>query len=241
MKSKIKYDSLDISMWKWNPQKFLCNPSLLQGSNVQLVASSARRSILLNICEHLIIREHITGPLAKVNCSTVFAERGCILCLKICSSVESLNEHKETCRLTTPQPIETVEMHRSADEMINIRSQEVVAIGCVMAGDDWSQELRARVCLVDEDEKIIFQTHILPPTPVADYRYEITGITEKNLQDAMPLNEVRERIQQILYSGEPIGRVLVGHNLEKQLHCLKMFYHDHLLRYDIQVGFHDPY
>ncbi|KAL3328426.1 hypothetical protein AABB24_035854 [Solanum stoloniferum] len=280
-------DSLDISMWNWNPQKFLCNPSLLQGSNVQLVASSARRSILLNICEHLIIRfmtlnavcnkhcksfeslsEHIAGPLAKVSCSSVFAERGCILCLKICSSVDSLNEHKETCRLTTPQPIEKGEMHRSADEMINIRGQEVVAIDCVMVGGGWSQELCATVCLVDEDEKIIFQTHILPPTPVADYRYEITGITEKNLQDAMPLNEVRERIQQILYSGEPIGRVLVGHNLEKQLHCLKMFYHDHLLRdtatyqplmktnfsshslkyltktylgYDIQVGFHDPY
>ncbi|WMV47126.1 hypothetical protein MTR67_040511, partial [Solanum verrucosum] len=176
------------------------------------------------------LREHIFGPLAKVNCSSIFAERDCILCLKICSSVDSLNEHKETCHLTTPQPIETVEIHHSANEMINIRSQEVVAICCVMVGGDWSQELCARVCLVDEDENIIFQTYILPPTPVADYRYEIIGISENNLQDAMPLNEVRERIQQILYSGEPIGRVLVGHNLEKQLHCLKMSYHDHLLR-----------
>ncbi|KAH0633693.1 hypothetical protein KY289_036654 [Solanum tuberosum] len=187
------------------------------------------------------LREHIAGPLAKVSCSSVFAERGCILCLKICSSVDSLNEHKETCRLTTPQPIETVEMHRSADEMINIRGKEVVAIGCVMVGGGWSQELCARVCLVDEDEKIIFQTYVLPPTPVADYRYEITGITEENLQNAMPWEEVRERIPQILYSREPIGRVLVGHNLETNLRCLKLSYLDHLQRYDIQVGFHDPY
>ncbi|KAK4731889.1 hypothetical protein R3W88_024877 [Solanum pinnatisectum] len=214
------------------------------------------------------LREHIAGPLTKVSCSSVFAERGCILCLKICSSMDSLNEHKETCRLTTPQPIEKVEMHRSADEMINIRGQEVVTIDCVMVGGGWSQELCARVCLVDEDEKIIFQTYVLPPTPVADYRYEITGITEENLQNAMPLEEVRERIRQILYSGEQIGRVLVGHNLETNLRCLKLSYFDHLQRdtatyqplmktnlfshslkyltktylgYDIQVGFHDPY
>ncbi|KAK4731893.1 hypothetical protein R3W88_024881 [Solanum pinnatisectum] len=47
------------------------------------------------------LREHMAGPLAKVNCSSIFAERGCILCLKICSSVDSLNEHKEMCHLTT--------------------------------------------------------------------------------------------------------------------------------------------
>lgn len=70
-------------------------------------------------------------------------------------------------------------------------------------------------------------------------RYEITGITEENLLDAMPLNEARERILQILHNGESISRVrldggrakvLVGHNLEKQLYCLKMNYPDHLLR-----------
>uniref|UniRef100_A0A3Q7I526 C2H2-type domain-containing protein n=1 Tax=Solanum lycopersicum TaxID=4081 RepID=A0A3Q7I526_SOLLC len=55
------------------------------------------------------LREHVSGklfcPLAKVDCSAVFAERGCIFCLKICSSMDSLNKHNETCRLTTPQSI----------------------------------------------------------------------------------------------------------------------------------------
>ncbi|KAG5587031.1 hypothetical protein H5410_047465 [Solanum commersonii] len=61
------------------------------------------------------LREHIAGPLTIVNCSSIFAERGCILCLKICSSVDSLMEHKEMCHLTTPQPIETVEIYHSED------------------------------------------------------------------------------------------------------------------------------
>lgn len=186
------------------------------------------------------LREHIAGPLSKVNCSSIFAERGCILCLKICSSVDSLNEHKEMCHLTTPRTIDTVEMLCSEDEM-DVRSQKAVAIDCEMVGggSDCSLDLCARVCLVDEDEKLIFHTYVLPQISVTNYRYEITGITEENLRDAMPLKEVRERILQILYNGESISRVrldggrakvLVGHNLGKHLDCLKMNYPDHLLR-----------
>ncbi|MCD7462544.1 hypothetical protein HAX54_048729 [Datura stramonium] len=212
------------------------------------------------------LREHIAGPLSKVNCSSIFAERGCILCLKICSSMDSLNEHKEMCHLTTPPSIDSAEMLYSEPEMDNIRGQEVVAIDCEMVGGDWSQDLCARLCLVDKDEKLIFHTYVLPQNPVTDYRYEITGITEENLRDAMPLEEVRERIMQILCDGRE--KVLVGHNLEKHLECLRMNYPNHLLRdtatyqplmktnfvshslkyltktylgYDIQVGFHDPY
>lgn len=152
-----------------------------------------------------------------------------------------------------------------------IRSREAVAIDCEMVGggSDCSLDLCARVCLVDEDEKLIFHTYVLPQILVTDYRYllvnkhiylvssdifsitpfhtslslcarhEITGITEENLRDAMPLNEVRGRILQILHNGESIGRVrldggrakvLVGHNLEKHLDCLKMNFPDHLLR-----------
>lgn len=231
------------------------------------------------------LREHVAGPLSKVNCSSVFAERGCILCLKDCSSVDSLNEHKDMCHLTTPQHIDTVEMLYSEDQVrmsdgiSSIRSREAVSMDCEMVGggSDCSLDLCARVCLVDEDEKLIFHTYVLPQLPVTDYRYEITGITEENLRDVMPLNEARERILQILHNGESISRVrldggrakvLVGHNLEKQLYCLKMNYPDHLLRdtakycplmktnfvshslkyltktylgYEIQVGFHDPY
>ncbi|XP_059300016.1 uncharacterized protein LOC132052469 isoform X1 [Lycium ferocissimum] len=213
------------------------------------------------------LREHVAGPLSKVNCASIFAERGCILCLKICSSVDSLNEHKEMCLRTTPRPIDTIEMLFPEDQMdmlysesemdisneiSSVRRREAVAIDCEMVGggSDSSLDLCARVCLVDEDEKLIFHTYVLPQIPVTDYRYEITGITEENLRDAMPLKEVRERILQILYNGESISRVrlnggkakvLVGHNLEQHLACLKMDYPDHLLRFEIQVGFHDPY
>ncbi|KAL3379967.1 hypothetical protein AABB24_000551 [Solanum stoloniferum] len=108
-----------------------------------------------------------------------------------------------------------LEMFYSEDEVdisngiSSIRSREAVAIDCEMVGggSDCSLDLCARVCLVDEDEKLIVHTFVLPQIPVTDYRYEITGITEVNLRDAMPLNEVRERILQILHNGESISRV----------------------------------
>lgn len=71
-------------------------------------------------------------------------------------------------------------------------------------------------------------------------RFEITGLTEEHLRDALPLNVVRENILQILYNAEPTGRarlnggkagLLVGHALEHDLDCLGMTYPDHLLRY----------
>ncbi|KAM3325973.1 hypothetical protein P3S67_001099 [Capsicum chacoense] len=115
------------------------------------------------------------------------------------------------CHLTTSRPIDSVEMLHSYDGMDNIRGQKALTIDCEMIGGDSSQDLCTRVCVVDEDEKLIFHSYVLPQNPVTDYgyllatnisicsvRYEITGITEENLRDAMPLYEVREKIQQIL-------------------------------------------
>lgn len=48
-----------------------------------------------------------------------------------------------------------------------------VAIDCEMVGggSDGSLELCARVCLVDEDENLIFHTYVKPQLPVTNYRY----------------------------------------------------------------------
>ncbi|CAK9151036.1 unnamed protein product [Ilex paraguariensis] len=233
------------------------------------------------------LREHIAGPLSRANCSRILAERGCKLCLEIFDSPTSLREHKEICRLPVPAPLGTEKMPCTEAEIdISVVNNgnhgagtEAIAIDCEMVGggSDGSLDLCARVCLIDEDEKLIFHTYVLPQIPVTNYRYEVTGITEEHLRDAMPLKEVRDKVLQFLYNGECIGRLrldggkarlLVGHNLEHDLDCLRMNYPDHLLRdtakyrplmktnmvshslkyltrtylgYDIQLGVHDPY
>ncbi|XP_004486814.1 RNA exonuclease 4-like isoform X2 [Cicer arietinum] len=215
------------------------------------------------------LREHLTGPVARGVCSAIFFQCGCQLCLTLSDSPASLNDHRETCRLSAPTPLGTSELLYidSHNENHADCRPGAIAMDCEMVGggSDGSLELCARVCLIDEDENLIFHT------------YDITGLTEEHLRDGMPLKEVREKILQILYNGESIvkvsldggkARLLVGHDLAHDLDCLVMTYPDHMTRdtakyrpllktnfvshslkyltrtylgYDIQTGTHDPY
>lgn len=49
---------------------------------------------------------------------------------------------------------------------------KVVALGCTMVGggSDGTLDLCARVCVIDEDENVIFHTYIKPHIPVTNYR-----------------------------------------------------------------------
>lgn len=50
---------------------------------------------------------------------------------------------------------------------------KVVALDCEMVGggSDGSLDLCARVCIIDEDENIIFHSYVIPQIPVTNYRY----------------------------------------------------------------------
>uniref|UniRef100_A0A1D1XTD7 RNA exonuclease 4 n=1 Tax=Anthurium amnicola TaxID=1678845 RepID=A0A1D1XTD7_9ARAE len=199
------------------------------------------------------VREHLTGPLAKSSCAKAFVLRGCNLCLKIFESSDELLAHKEACCLSrafldvSRKPFfkycaeSRMEETESSLERTEDQVSQVVVMDCEMVGggSDGSLDLCARVCLIDESENLIFNSYIKPQIPVTNYRYEITGITEENLVDAMPLNQARCKIEEILYNGESIGkarveggraRILVGHDLDHDLYCLNMHYPAHLLR-----------
>lgn len=70
-------------------------------------------------------------------------------------------------------------------------------------------------------------------------RYELTGLKEDYLENAVPLMEIKEKVEEILYNGESLwkarlkggkARLLVGHDLDHDLYCLKMTYPEHLIR-----------
>lgn len=196
------------------------------------------------------LREHLTGLRSKDSCSTVFSELGCNLCMEVFDSPISLSQHKWTCRLLRPTPLGTIPLSPSvvktaitygSNGTIAPLVREAVALDCEMVGggSDGSLNLCARVCLIDEAENVIFHAYVRPQIPVTDYRSVITGLTEEHLRDAMSLEEVQEKIQEILYNGESIGivrvdggkaRLLVGHSVDYDLDCLRMNYPDHLIR-----------
>ncbi|CAN6586256.1 unnamed protein product [Malus baccata var. baccata] len=189
------------------------------------------------------LREHLTGSLAKAFCKTIFTEQGCHLCLKLFDSATSRSEHKNTCCLSAPTPMFTClqgttmmpcaesksDMNLSNEDHVG-GGLEAVALDCEMVwgGSDGSLDLCARVCMIDEDETILFHTYVQPQIVVTNYRYEVTGLMEEHLRNAMPLEKVQEKILRILYSGKT--KVLVGHNLDRDMDCLRFNYPDYLLR-----------
>ncbi|KAI3979889.1 hypothetical protein MKX01_042543, partial [Papaver californicum] len=51
------------------------------------------------------------------------------------------------------------------------RLPEAIALDCEMVGggSDGTLDLCARVCLVDENENVVFHTYVVPELPVTDY------------------------------------------------------------------------
>ncbi|PKA56731.1 Small RNA degrading nuclease 1 [Apostasia shenzhenica] len=215
------------------------------------------------------LREHLIGPLPKIECAKVFSSQGCNLCLNIMESPHALRSHRGHCQLSRATQIDP----RS-------QSARIVAMGCKMVGggSDGSLDICARVCLIDEEENVIFHTYIRPQIPVTNYRYESTGMRPESLRDAMPLKQAQRKIEEYLCNGEAIwkirsrgnarARVLVGHGLDHDLESLGIEYPQFLIRdtanypplmktsklsnslkyltqtflgYDIQTGIQDPY
>ncbi|CAL9767169.1 unnamed protein product [Musa acuminata subsp. burmannicoides] len=192
------------------------------------------------------LREHLIGPLPKIECARVFRTRGCNICLNIFESPNALGTHRASCQLSRDASGLTSRMSRmslqdTSDYGTRNQGSQVVALACKMVGggSDGSLDLCARVCLIGEDENVIFQTYIKPQIPVTNYRYETTGIRPEFLRDAMALKQAQRRIQDFLSNGEPIwkirsrggkARILVGHGLDHDLECLGVEYPEFLIR-----------
>ncbi|KAL2928726.1 RNA exonuclease 4 [Bienertia sinuspersici] len=192
------------------------------------------------------LREHLIGPLPKVECAKIFSTRGCNICLNIFDSPYTLRMHRGTCQLSRPNALVSRMTNLGIHDDLKIdnargRTPKVVALACKMVGggSDGSLDVCARVCLTDEYDKIIFHAYVKPQFPVTNYRYETTGIRPEHLRDAMPLKQVQRKIQDFLCNGEPIwkirsrggkAKVLVGHGLEHDFECLGMEYPSIMIR-----------
>ncbi|KAM3250671.1 RNA exonuclease 4 [Capsicum chacoense] len=190
------------------------------------------------------LREHLIGPLPKADCEKIFKERGCDICLTILASRNALRAHRESCQLSRSNNGLIYRMARLGiqdDLRIENSHGRVVALSCKMVGggSDGSLDLCARVCLIDEHERILFHSYVAPNLPITNYRYETTGIRQEHLRDAVPLKQVSKKIQDYLCNGEPLwqirsrsgrARILVGHSLDHDLKGLELEYPTIMIR-----------
>ncbi|XP_050945585.1 RNA exonuclease 4-like [Cucumis melo] len=187
------------------------------------------------------LREHLIGPLPKQECNNIFNARGCKICLAIFESPLKLNLHQERCQL---RPMNSSQSRRRLEKMENgeTKGNEAVALSCTMvgAGRDGSLNICVRICLVDQNESLIFSTYVNPSLPITNYRYEFTGVRPEHLRDAMPLKQVQKKIQEFLCNGEQMwkirpgstrkARILVGHGLQEYLTSLQIDYPSIMIR-----------
>lgn len=78
-----------------------------------------------------------------------------------------------------PLTIAEISMSRLSMSDDNATCRKLVALGCEMVGSgiDGMLALCGRVCLVNEDEQVIFHSYLKPITAIKDYRYNIRDLS----------------------------------------------------------------
>lgn len=178
------------------------------------------------------------------SCADAFAARGCTICLRVLTSAAALGTHRAVCWLSRPSPVPRPQHHQLHLATTQLQGGGgAIALGCKMvgAGTDGSLDVCARVCVVDDQEKVLFETFVKPLIPVTQYRYETTGIRQEHLRDGMSMTvkSAQRRVQELLLNGEQPwkvrtsrgrARLLVGHGLDHDLDALGMDYPAYLKR-----------
>ncbi|XP_023266968.1 RNA exonuclease 4 [Seriola lalandi dorsalis] len=92
-----------------------------------------------------------------------------------------------------------------------------VAIDCEMVGvgPDGEDSILARVSLVNQFGKCIYDKYVKPTEKVTDYRTAVSGIRPEDIKDGEDVKTVQREVAEILQ-----GRIVVGHAIHNDLKIL---------------------
>ncbi|XP_008068995.1 RNA exonuclease 4 isoform X1 [Carlito syrichta] len=98
---------------------------------------------------------------------------------------------------------------------------KALAMDCEMVGVGpmGEESIAARVSIVNQYGKCVYDKYVKPTEPVTDYRTAVSGIRPENLRQGEELEVVQKEVAEMLK-----GRVLVGHALHNDL---KVLFLDH--------------
>ncbi|XP_012929297.1 RNA exonuclease 4 isoform X2 [Heterocephalus glaber] len=98
---------------------------------------------------------------------------------------------------------------------------KALALDCEMVGvgPQGEESIAARVSLVNQYGKCVYDKFIKPTEPVTDYRTAVSGVRPKHLRQGEELEVVQSEVAEMLK-----GRILVGHALHNDL---KVLFLDH--------------
>jgi len=225
------------------------------------------------------LRAHL-NYYGRDECHQAHRERGCEFCFAAFDCTADRDAHLEQCapyrnkplvkKYADQQQFKPLESpfnkptHRSNATYPNVANALALDAEFVGVGYRGQQDAVAKICVIDYEENIVYESYVIPEEPVVDYRYEFSGVTEEDLKTGKPFSVVKKELESVLLS----SRLIIGHNVRHDLDLLHYkhpkenirdtAYYTPLLKpgrlskklkvlaknflgYSIQVGPHDPY
>ncbi|MES1904671.1 MAG: REX4, RNA exonuclease 4, partial [Paramarteilia canceri] len=107
------------------------------------------------------------------------------------------------------------------------RRSKGIAIDCEMVGSGTKgrNSMLARVSIVDEDDKILYDSFVRPTETITDYRTRYSGVKPSSMDRAKSFSRVQKKVATIIE-----GRILVGHDISNDLRILNLKHPSHLTR-----------
>ena len=97
------------------------------------------------------------------------------------------------------------------------------SLDCEMCFTTAGKNELTKICIVDSDCNVVYQSLVQPPNQITNYLTMYSGITKEMLMDVTTtLEEVQEELRKIL----PADAILVGQGLGNDLHALKLMHPD---------------
>ncbi|KAF3901490.1 hypothetical protein ABW20_dc0103316 [Dactylellina cionopaga] len=93
-----------------------------------------------------------------------------------------------------------------------------IAIDCEMVGvgpPDNEQSALARVSLVNYNGHCVLDTFVKPKERVSDWRTWVSGVSAKDMKDALTLEAAQQKVHEIVN-----GKILIGHAIQNDLDAL---------------------
>ncbi|KAM9816963.1 RNA exonuclease 4 [Neosynchiropus ocellatus] len=110
---------------------------------------------------------------------------------------------------------------KEVDKLVKERAFEgitrAVAIDCEMVGvgPEGQESILARVSLVNQFGKCLYDKYVKPTEKVTDYRTAVSGIRPQDIKDGEDMKTVQQEVAEILK-----GRIVVGHAIHNDLKIL---------------------
>lgn len=96
---------------------------------------------------------------------------------------------------------------------------KVIAIDCeyVGAGMGGTTDILARISIVNELGKIVYDKFVKPTEKVTDFRTAVSGIRPENMIKAIPFDRAQTEVSKLID-----GRIVIGHAVHNDFRVLKL-------------------